>query len=380
MLFIPMELALPGMVIAKDIESEISFSKIPLVIKGQILTESLVRSLLNKQIAGIYVESEVVSDISAVEIISPQVKQRALIDIKKVYDEVDTTNEIRRENTTKISKVAKSLVLEILSNDDVLIDILDIKGYDDYTYRHSLFVAIYSISIGVMLGYSEDLLVDLAIGSLLHDIGKTEISIDIINKPGKLTEAEYNIIKMHPSLAVKQLRSNKKMTGAILNGIETHHERWDGTGYPFGFKGDEIPVYGRILAVADVYDALTSKRPYRKAWYPNEAIEYLLGCSGIHYDPKMIEAFLKVVVPYPTGTVVELSNGCDAIVISNKNSNRLRPVVRMFNVSDDASFIDIDLMNDRSYYNLTILGLGYKNNKIDYTTLTGQRKTPPEKE
>jgi len=377
MIFIPTSSLKPGMVVAKTIVSSYDNSPLPLVTKGSVLTNCIIRRLEERSLSGCYIDTEFTKDIEPGEIIGQMLKKKALNGIKKVFDEVSVTRKISMDNLSLVTEIAKELVLQILERDEILIDFLDLQNYDDYTYRHSLSVAIFSVAIGHKLGYSTSLLMDLATGALLHDIGKTEISIDLINKPGRLTDEEYATIRLHPEMAVERLKSGHSISSFVLNGILSHHERFNGTGYPRGLSGTDIPVYGRILAVADVYDALTSVRPYRKAWFPDEAIEYLVKYRGIHFDPEIIDAFLKIVVPYPVGTMVELSNGCPAIVIRN-NENKMRPVVRLFNVEDDIPFREVDLMNDKGYEDIYITNLGYNSRLIDYNAFVARENIMPE--
>lgn len=377
MIFVPTSSLKPGMVVAKTIVSSYDNSPLPLVTKGSVLTNCIIRRLEERSLSGCYIDTEFTKDIEPGEIIGQMLKKKALNGIKKVFDEVSVTRKISMDNLSLVTEIAKELVLQILESDEILIDFLDLQNYDDYTYRHSLSVAIFSVAIGHKLGYSTSLLMDLATGALLHDIGKTEISIDLINKPGRLTDEEYATIRLHPEMAVERLKSGHSISSFVLNGILSHHERFNGTGYPRGLSGTDIPVYGRILAVADVYDALTSVRPYRKAWFPDEAIEYLVKYRGIHFDPEIIDAFLKIVVPYPVGTMVELSNGCPAIVIRN-NENKMRPVVRLFNVEDDIPFREVDLMNDKGYEDIYITNLGYNSRLIDYNAFVARENIMPE--
>lgn len=377
MIFVPTSSLKPGMVVAKTVVSSYDSTSLPLVTKGLVLTNCIIRRLEERSMSGCYIDTEFSKDIEPGDIIGPTLKKKALSGIKRVFEEVSITRKISIDNMSLVTEIAKELVLQILQSDEVLIDFLDLQNYDDYTYRHSLSVAIFSVAIGHKLGYGTSLLMDLVTGALLHDVGKTDISIDLINKPGKLTTEEYAIIKRHPEMAVERLKSGHSVSSVVLNGILSHHERFNGTGYPRGLSGADIPVYGRILAVADVYDALTTIRPYRKAWFPDEAIEYLLRYKGIHFDPEIIEAFLKIVVPYPIGTMVELSNGCPAIVIKN-NENKLRPVVRMFNVEDDVPFCEVDLMNDLNFADLSITSLGYNSRLIDYNAFITKYNIMPE--
>lgn len=377
MIFVPTSSLKPGMVVAKTIVSSYDASPLPLVTKGLVLTNCIIRRLEERRLSGCYIDTEFTRDIEPGDVIGPMLKKKALSGIRKVFEEVTFTRKISIDNLSLVTEIAKELVLQILQNDEILIDFLDLQNYDDYTYRHCLSVAIFSVAIGHKLGYNTSLLMDLATGALLHDIGKTEFPIELINKPGRLSEEEFAQIKLHPELAVERLRNGSSISNVVLNGILSHHERFNGTGYPRGLSGYDIPVYGRILAVADVYDALTSIRPYRKAWFPDEAIDYLIKYKGIHFDPEIIDAFLTIVVPYPNGTMVELSNGCPAIVIRN-NENKMRPLVRMFNVDDDIPFREVDLMNDERFADIFITNLGYNSRLVDYSTFVTKSNIMPE--
>lgn len=217
------------------------------------------------------------------------------------------------------------------------------------------------------MGLSENILHDLGMVGLLHDIGKTLIPIEIVNKPGKLTPKEFEIMKTHPSKAIEILKN--LVSEDILNGIESHHEKFDGTGYPNKKLKDKIPLYGRITAICDVYHALSSDRSYRKTCFPNEVIEYLMGCVDSHFDYEILKVFLKNVIAFPAGSFVKLSNDKTAIVIKNYSENIMRPIVRIIN-PNNTSGDEIDLLHDARFMNITITESEYEFDNIDYNSIS----------
>ena len=166
---------------------------------------------------------------------------------------------------------------------------LDAK--DPYTHGHSMRVTMYSMILAKKLNLDDTMLEEIETAGLLHDIGKIGIPQRILCKPGKLTDEEFEVMKSHPEQGEKMLKDIKKLT-LISNWLRTHHEKWDGTGYPNGMKGEEIPLSGRIIALADTYDAMTSDRPYRKALSHEVAIEEIKRCAGTQFDPVLAQLFV----------------------------------------------------------------------------------------
>lgn len=166
---------------------------------------------------------------------------------------------------------------------------LDAK--DPYTHGHSMRVTMYSMILAKKLNLDDTMLEEIETAGLLHDIGKIGIPQSILCKPGKLTNEEFEVMKSHPEQGEKMLKDIKKLT-LISNWLRTHHEKWDGTGYPNGLKGEEIPLSGRIIALADTYDAMTSDRPYRKALSHEIAIEEIQRCAGTQFDPVLAQLFV----------------------------------------------------------------------------------------
>lgn len=358
MLFITSKHLKPGMILAKDINlySKNNFNAL-LLTKGQVLNNTYIKKISHYNIDGAYIESEAFSDINVNSYIDDNLTSDSLSQIRDVYYEFKlSSGKINDSTIKKISLIIDKLITELLYKDDLTYNVIDFKNFDSYTFQHCLNVAILSISTGISLGLSEHNLRDLGLAGLLHDIGKMSIPVEILNKPGQLTDDEYEIIKRHPINASKQLEN--LVSYDVLRAIESHHEKLDGTGYPYNKKANNINNYAKILAVCDVYDALTSDRSYRKSAFPNEVIEYIMGCADTHFDYEILKHFIKIIVAYPVGTFVRLSDSKLAVVVKNYSENIMRPVIRIIN-SDGTVGRDVDLLYDKEYMNVTIVDMGY---------------------
>lgn len=357
-----------GMILAKDIYLYDNNFKTVLLAKGQTLNNHYIEKIIFHNVEGAYIESEAFNDLDYEYGINKSLETKALTEIKDVYSELYETGGIITDSSiNKFSSIVDELISEILTKRELTNNVMDFKNHDEYTYQHCLSVANLSISTGISMGLSKQMLHDLGMAGFLHDIGKTLIPLEIINKPGKLTCDEFEIIKSHPLSAVNMLKN--LVSDDILSGIESHHEKLDGTGYPFGKTKETIPLYGRILAICDVYHALSSDRSYRKTCFPNEVIEYIMGCADTHFDYDISRVFLKSVVAFQIGTFVKLSNGKIGVVIKNHVENNMRPVVRIVN-QDSTVGEDIDLLNDIHYMNTTIIDMGYDSNNIDFNNIS----------
>ena len=193
---------------------------------------------------------------------------------------------------------------------------------------------------------------DIATGALIHDIGKIKVPKEILNLKRKLTDEEHNVIKHHVDFGYELAQDSSVNEQCILDCIKYHHEKWDGTGYRSGYVKDEIPLSARILAVADVYDALTTSRPYKNAWTPYQAVSYIIQQSGRQFDPVVVEYFLRIFGMYPVGTELRLSNGQKAVVIANNRHAISSPVVE---VDGDYGIEIINLEKEKNIYIKEIL-------------------------
>lgn len=352
--FIPINEVREGMILAKDVKIyDFMPNKLDLLKEGSKLTQTNILRLKELGSVGLYIYSVDELTETPTRILDDALKTEAISELEKLFSDLDK-NEGKLESSALrgINEISNKIVDSILVNKDYMVNILDLKMYDDYTYHHSLSVSVLSTAIGLSLGLNDAALFDLSLCGLLHDIGKTKIARNLITKPDKLTEKEYEIIKSHPLRGGKCVAKNELVNERIYNGIISHHEKYDGTGYPFGIKGKDIPLYGRIIAVADVYDALTSKRAYRDPNKASETIEYIMAANGSFFDPEIVNAFLKKIAPYPINDYVKLSNGKIGIVTKLFPQNPLRPELKIVNEEDDIYY---NLYEDPSLYNIVII-------------------------
>lgn len=228
-----------------------------------------------------------------------------------------------------VREVIGKIMDDILARKGVVESIGSISTYDGYTFTHSVDVCALAIGIGITLGLSRQELLDLGTGSLLHDIGKLKIPRNILNKPGRLSPEEYEVIKMHPRLGYETVLKNADVNPVAARTVLEHHERWDGSGYPEGKAGNDIHLFAAICGVADTYSAMTSNRVYRKAVPFHESYEMLLAAGGLWFDFKVIRAFARCIVPYPKGALVELTDGRAAQVVRSNPDHPYVPIVRL---------------------------------------------------
>lgn len=228
---------------------------------------------------------------------------------------------------------AEDLVLQIgqslLRHPDALISLARLKSADDYTYMHSVAVCALMLATARQLGLSEDYIRLAGIAGLLHDVGKLTIPDSILNKPQKLSDTEFERVKLHPEAGGAILRQSPDVDALVLDVCLHHHEKADGSGYPHRLAGNQISLFAQMGAVCDVYDAVTSNRPYNRGWDPAEAIQRMSTWKG-HFDQRVFQAFVKSVGIYPVGALVRLKSGRLAVVIEQNPKSLLTPKVRVF--------------------------------------------------
>ncbi|MGE4214257.1 MAG: HD-GYP domain-containing protein [Anaerotignaceae bacterium] len=351
MIYVSINNLKPGMILAKDIWGKSSF--FPLVHADTVLDASTISRLIDKGIQGIYIECEGCEDIEVNEIISMEEKIRVTDEIGKIFKSLQTQKGNIFTCVESVEHIADYFVDVVTKNHECLMNIIDIKNYNEYAYIHSMQVGILSTIIGKNLGYKNSRLKELATAGMLHDVGKLNIPIEILDKPGPLNDDEFNIMKKHPAYAMEKLDSCHGLSCDILNGIIAHHEKIDGTGYPKGLKDEEINDFGKIIAVADVYDALTSDRSYRKSWKPHDTINYMMGNAGTHFDVDILSAFLLSAAAYPVGVLVSLNNGLNGVVINTVAGLPLNPIVKILTPGEHHGKI-FDLANDITLLSIKI--------------------------
>lgn len=342
MRLIPIECVRENTYLAKTIYDDNGF---PLLKEGALLTTPIINKLQDLYIRYIYIFDKYSTE-EIEDIIKPELKQKSILlvknsfkNIEQLYHSMNSKDQNSLDNDSLLKKqddyimeiqnVAEELLDNILSNDNVLVNLVDIKSMDNYTYQHCINVAILSVVIGLGMKLSRQDLLNLSLGAILHDVGKIFIPKTVLLKNGPLSNEEYLVMKKHPERGYNYLSNSSCISSNAKMIILQHHERYDGLGYPNALNGDKINRLAKIVSVADVYDSLTSDRPYRKALSPNYAFEYIIGNVYSMFDHNVVQAFSKVVVPYPEGSLVKLSNGDIGIVEDTLPECPLRPNIRI---------------------------------------------------
>ncbi len=268
---------------------------------------------------------ELIKDIPV--LLKPEIKKDAIDYVKTTVNDVRAGKLIDKDDTRR---VVRTLVEEVMNNyQHTLLNLIDIRHHDEYTFAHSINVCVLAILMGIRKGLEKPELEELGIGGILHDLGKIRIEHEILNKPGKLTKEEIDTMKQHPTYGYEILCFDREI-GSIPREIAyQHHEQYDGRGYPRGLRGEEIHQYAVIAALADVYDALTTDRPYRKRFLPHDAMRVIITDTDAKFSQESIRLFLEYMSIYPVGSMVRLNSGEVAVVIKSHERALIRPTLRM---------------------------------------------------
>lgn len=351
MKLVSIEDIIEGMILEKDV---INDGGITFLSKGTVLNRSHVDGLEKLGFDFVYISQDeignsIMSDHKLIFIENLNKEFENTIKIyKSLYMSARLDKELNIDDAKKsISKILKS----VITTNDVMSTMRKVSIDDIYTYRHSINVCVYCAMIAKWLKLSQEELAEVALAGLLHDIGKSKISIKIINKSDNLSDVEFNEIKLHTEFGREILKNNSSITKKILDAVYHHHESINGGGYPLGISGDKIGLYARIVAVADTYDALLSDRVYRKKVSPYKALDILKDESFFRLDPEICTVFIKNISDFYVGNVVKLTNGkLGEVVLLNKHSIN-RPFIKTSNtfidLSTDYSVDIVDVMDSK---------------------------------
>ncbi|WP_428911143.1 HD-GYP domain-containing protein [Niallia sp. Krafla_26] len=305
-----------------------------LVNKGVSLEERILKRLNELNITYIYIDDKQTEGIEFKDPISPQLRQEAVTTIKttlkSVIDEpISSKSFVLEKSVKQYQNIIRNIISELDSNSELMSILSDVCIHDNYIFTHSLNVTLYSLAVGMELNLKPAQLETVGLGSILHDIGKVTVPKEILLKPGRLTDQEFDVIKTHTTEGFDILRNSYSVPLLVAHCAFQHHERLDGSGYPRGIKGQEIHDFAKLIAVSDVFDAVTSNRVYRSAMLPHEGLELLYAGVERQYELNVVKAFHKAVAIYPVGITVELNDGRKGVVVKQNAALSDRPIVRI---------------------------------------------------
>lgn len=302
--------------------------RILLLRRGSKLDSEYRDRLIQLGFHSVFVSDDITDDIHPTEIVRPTLRFQANSMVFEILNRQELIK--NRQKIAELRILIRDIVAEILGlGEGITVDFPEIKTFANYVYLHSVNVAVLGILIGRELGLDEEALEDYALGALLHDIGKVEIPDRILEKEGPLTDGEFSIVKKHSRRGFELLNSRSTVKPRAYTIALQHHEAFDGSGYPSGRGGKEIHVFSRIATVVDIFDALTSDRPYKRRWSFYNTLSHMETGIRNKLDPKVLDLFVRLVPPFPLGSTVRLSTGEVGIVSKNNPQHLDRPTVRI---------------------------------------------------
>src|SRR3954464_5082055 len=335
-----------GVVLGRDVFDGRS-SAIPLLRKGVKVTERHRQALLGVGVHAVYIEDAIGEGIEVKQAVDPDTRRRATVAVSRAFEgckeSLSNGTGVPESVIGDLQKVAEMIARDIEANADMAVALDDLASADGYTLQHSIDVAAIGMLVGRRLSREsgwidptgkrtydrrDRRLARLGLGLLLHDIGKLIIPKDVLNKPGPPDASQWELMRAPPRAGVEMLRSDL-ISPLVKVVVRSHHERWDGGGYPDGLSGQGIHQLARIAAAADVFDAVTSERVYASARPPDIGVQIVLDGSGRAFDPDVVEVFRRVVTPYPPGVEIELGDGRRGVVVSVPQKDLTRPLVRV---------------------------------------------------
>lgn len=312
----------PGMVIARTV---VGLDGRSLLTENTRLTESYIERLKALGIRSIFIKDGL-ADVEIPAVISEQVLAAVSGTLDKSIKNITNRNLLNIDN---LKRSVSLLIEDIMSNRHLLIQLEDIRSHDDYLFLHSINVAVFSIMMGMTMNYTEEKLMELGLGALLHDIGMIMVDQSILKKETALNTSELEIVRRHPEIGFNILRTYREVSTMSAHIAFQHHERVDGTGYPRLMEGKQIIEYAKVVAVADTFDAVVSDRPYRNGYSSSEAITILKKLSNSYFEPEIVDALIANIARYPVGSILLLNSGNLALVTGVTKANANLPEIHI---------------------------------------------------
>ena len=321
--------------------------------KGVVITKTLLLKLKRHNIPYVYIDNFISEGINPEGIISDQLMIKSVMSLRNVLDTLLKQDKKSAQKMIPIREfhAVENIILEIIysieRSENITYTVIELMETDMYTYKHSINVAILSILTAKSMKYNHETVKAIALGALLHDIGKIKIRNELLTKQGDFSREEIKELQTHAEKGYELVKSEIGMSAYTKQIIRFHHEKLDGSGYPLGLFREQIPDYVRIVTICDIFDNLTTDRPYRKRTSIYNALEILMAESVYKVDPEIYKVFVNHICIYPPGTGVILSDGRKALIVKYRSYNPSRPLVRIINplhdYSSNSSFEEIDL-------------------------------------
>lgn len=336
----------PHMILGQDIYNSLG---VLFIASGSILTQNMIESLIDMKLTVVNIIEKEDSSGKKVVIVDTRVQEKYQTTVHRFKSLFKGVRFGEKPASSEVEAILAPLVDEVFSNDQITKKLWQIQNCDEYTYDHSVTVSLASALLGKWLHYDHYTINQLAMAGLMHDIGKCNIPDSILNKPEALNDEEYKVMKTHATLGYVLLMNGKGFSDSVLKGVYEHHERYDGSGYPNGIRGDEIHPFARAIAIADVYSAATSNRVYRKRMSPFLVAKLILENQFGYLDPEFSNIFLNQISSFYIGSIVKLSNGTLGQVVMTNRNEPYRPLVHadklFFDLSKDHSLEIIEIID-----------------------------------
>ncbi len=320
---------------------------------GVSLRPTIIQKLYEKGITCVYINDEISEGIEINSLLCEETKTHAKLIVREEMQRLSKKNTM---DCSRLSGVVDKILDEILSKKIGIVNVKDIRMQDEQTFAHCVNVCVLSTALASKLSLAASKVKSIALGALLHDIGKVLLSPTLLHRTGKLTESEIEEMKKHPLIGYNLLKDNPDTPATTKVAVLMHHENYNGNGYPMKLTGEKIHYSARILTVCNEFDRIVNDNSNQNVLHTTDAVEYLIGASGYVFDKSIVDEFIKMVPIYREGSIVLLSNGIIAIVVKNDPVNLTRPVVRaLYNTKTKSKYSGTEIIDLRTELSIKIL-------------------------